>query len=45
MADYHVDGVSGATLTGNGVTNLMQYWLGDHGYGPYLRNLQHGDSP
>jgi len=42
LADYHVDGVSGATLTGNGVTNLMQYWLGDHGYGPYLRSLQRG---
>ncbi|MGB5695219.1 MAG: Na(+)-translocating NADH-quinone reductase subunit C [Polyangiales bacterium] len=41
--DYHVDGVSGATLTGNGVTNLMQYWLGDHGYGPYLRNLRRGE--
>lgn len=45
LADYHVDGVSGATLTGNGVTNLMQYWLGDHGYGPYLRNLQRGEGP
>jgi Na+-transporting NADH:ubiquinone oxidoreductase subunit C len=45
LADYHVDGVSGATLTGNGVTKMMQYWLGDHGYGPYLRNLQRGESP
>ena len=35
-ADYQVDGVSGATLTGNGVTNLVRYWLGDHGFGPYL---------
>ena len=43
LADYHVDGVSGATLTGNGVTNMMQYWLGDHGYGPYLRNIQRGE--
>ena len=42
LADYHVDGVSGATLTGNGVTKTMQYWLGDHGYGPYLRNI-HGE--
>jgi Na+-transporting NADH:ubiquinone oxidoreductase subunit C len=40
LADYHVDGVSGATLTGNGVTNLLQYWLGDHGYGPYLRKIR-----
>jgi len=42
LADYRVDGVSGATLTGNGVTKLMQYWLGDHGYGPYLHNIQRG---
>ena len=43
LGDYHVDGVSGATLTGNGVTNMMEYWLGDHGYGPYLRNIQRGE--
>lgn len=45
LADYHVDGVSGATLTGNGVTNLVQYWLGPRGYGPYLRNIQRGGEP
>ncbi len=42
LADYHVDGVSGATLTGNGVTNIIQYWLGDHGYGPFLTKIQAG---
>lgn len=40
LADHRVDGVSGATLTGNGVTNLIRYWLGEHGFGPYLRNIQ-----
>ncbi len=45
LADYRVDGVSGATLTGNGVSNLLQYWLGDHAYGPYLRRVQEGDAP
>jgi Na+-transporting NADH:ubiquinone oxidoreductase subunit C len=45
LADYHVDGVSGATLTGNGVTKLLQHWLGNDGYGPYLRNLRQGESP
>jgi Na+-transporting NADH:ubiquinone oxidoreductase subunit C len=44
-AEFLVDGVSGATLTGNGVTNLMQYWLGEHGYGPYLRKLRGGQEP
>lgn len=33
---YHVDGLSGATLTSNGVTNLIHFWLGDHGFGPTL---------
>jgi Na+-transporting NADH:ubiquinone oxidoreductase subunit C len=33
---YHVDGLSGATITSNGVTNLMHFWLGKNGFGPYL---------
>ncbi len=39
-APYQVDGISGATLTGRGVTNLVRYWTGPHGFGPYLNNLQ-----
>ena len=42
LADYQVDGVSGATLTGNGVSNLLRYWLGDHGFGPYLDKVRGG---
>jgi Na+-transporting NADH:ubiquinone oxidoreductase subunit C len=38
-AAYQVDGMSGATLTGNGVTNLIQYWTGSHGFGPYLNRI------
>jgi Na+-transporting NADH:ubiquinone oxidoreductase subunit C len=34
--DYSVDGLSGATLTSNGVTHLLQFWLGANGFGPYL---------
>lgn len=40
LAPYHVDGISGATLTGRGVTRLLQYWLGEHGYGPYLTRIR-----
>lgn len=40
LAPYHVDGISGATLTGRGVTNLLQYWLGEHAYGPYLERIR-----
>ena len=34
-----VDGLAGATLTSNGVTNLMRYWLGERGFGPYLAKI------
>lgn len=37
-----VDGISGATLTGNGVTNTMEFWLGEKGYGPFLESLRSG---
>ena len=37
--DYEIDGISGATLTTNGVTNMIKYWLGDNGYGPIIKNL------
>lgn len=38
-AIHRVDGLSGATLTANGVTYLIQYWTGSHGFGPYLATL------
>jgi Na+-transporting NADH:ubiquinone oxidoreductase subunit C len=37
---YQVDGLSGATITSRGVTNLLHYWFGDHGFGPYLGELR-----
>ena len=37
--DNLVDGLAGATLTANGVHNLMQYWLGQNGFGPYLKKF------
>jgi Na+-transporting NADH:ubiquinone oxidoreductase subunit C len=33
---YQVDGLTGATRTSDGVTNLLHFWLGDYGFGPYL---------
>ncbi len=35
---YHVDGLSGATMTSRGVTNLVQFWLSDSAYGKFLKN-------
>ena len=40
QAKYQVDGLSGATITSNGVTNLLSFWLGDMGYGPLIDQLQ-----
>jgi Na+-transporting NADH:ubiquinone oxidoreductase subunit C len=39
-AEHKVDGLSGATLTSVGVSNLVKYWLGDHAFGPYLKNMR-----
>ncbi|MBN2429415.1 MAG: Na(+)-translocating NADH-quinone reductase subunit C [Deltaproteobacteria bacterium] len=39
-AESQIDGLSGATLTTRGVDNLVRYWLGKNGYGPYLANLR-----
>jgi Na+-transporting NADH:ubiquinone oxidoreductase subunit C len=39
-ADYQIDGLSGATLTGNGVTKLVQHWMGPEGFGPYLETVR-----
>ena len=35
-AAYEVDGISGATITANGVSNMVAYWLGPHGFGSFL---------
>jgi Na+-transporting NADH:ubiquinone oxidoreductase subunit C len=37
---HQVDGLSGATLTANGVTDLVQYWLGDDAFKKFLERLQ-----
>ena len=34
---YSVDALSGATLTSNGVENTIQYWVGEQGFGPFLK--------
>jgi Na+-transporting NADH:ubiquinone oxidoreductase subunit C len=39
-ADYQVDALTGATITANAVTALMQYWFGPHGYGPLLQRMR-----
>jgi Na+-transporting NADH:ubiquinone oxidoreductase subunit C len=44
QSEWQVDGLSGATLTSNGVTNMIHYWLGDGAFGPFLARLRNGES-
>ncbi len=37
---YQVDGLTGATLTSQGVNNLVRFWLGDDGFGPFLNRIR-----
>jgi Na+-transporting NADH:ubiquinone oxidoreductase subunit C len=37
---YHVDALSGATMTSNGITHMLHFWLGENGFGPFLANLR-----
>ncbi len=39
-AAYEVDGLAGATLTSNGVTNMLHFWLGEQGFGPFLDSMR-----
>ena len=41
---WRVDGLSGATLTSRGVTQLVHFWLGEQGYEPFLNNLKAGEA-
>jgi len=37
---YRVDGLSGATLTTQGVDNLMRFWFGSHGFKPFFEEVR-----
>ncbi len=41
---HRMDGISGSTITGRGVEHTVNFWLGDHGFGPYLKTLKGGAS-
>lgn len=36
-ASHQVDGLSGATITSRGVSDSVQYWIGEDGFGKYLQ--------
>ncbi len=41
-SEHGVDGLSGATLTANGVQHTFDFWLGDMGFGPFLAKVRDG---
>jgi len=41
---HDVDALTGATITSNGVSNMLAFWLGEDGYGPFLRRLARKES-
>lgn len=41
-AVHQVDGLSGATLTSNGVTHLVQFWTGELGFQKFLGKIREG---
>ena len=38
-----VDGLSGATITSNGVQALVNFWVSDSGFGPFLNKYRKGE--
>lgn len=38
--EYKVDGLSGATLTSRGVSHMVEYWLGESGFKPFLDRIR-----
>ena len=40
-SSYKIDGLSGATITSRGVTNMVAYWFGESGYSSLLRELDY----
>jgi Na+-transporting NADH:ubiquinone oxidoreductase subunit C len=40
----HVDGLSGATITSNGVSRLTAFWMSGAGWRPFLTKLRKGEA-
>ena len=43
--EHQVDALSGATITSRGVTNMMDFWLGEHAFGPFLARVRDQGPP
>ncbi|MEZ5491815.1 MAG: Na(+)-translocating NADH-quinone reductase subunit C [Gammaproteobacteria bacterium] len=38
--ESQISGLAGATLTSRGVEDLIQFWMGENGFGPFLETLR-----
>ena len=43
VGDFDVDALTGATITSTGVSRMLKFWLGNDGYGNYLRKRASGN--
>lgn len=43
QTSFEVDGVTGATRTGDGISSMMQFWFGPDGYGRVLEAMRSGE--
>lgn len=41
--EFEVDGITGATRTGSGISQMVRFWLGPGGYGPFLAAVRRGE--
>lgn len=41
--EHKIDALSGATLTSRGVEQLVNYWMGERGFAPFLKKLREGE--
>ena len=39
---HRIDGLSGATITSNGISRLVAFWFSKDGYGPFLKTAARG---
>ncbi|MFG0834565.1 Na(+)-translocating NADH-quinone reductase subunit C [Aeromonas bivalvium] len=42
-SEHEIDGLSGATLTSNGVQHSFDFWMGPQGFGPFLAKIRAGE--
>jgi len=41
--EYEVDGITGATRTSNAMTQIVRFWTGPEGYGPFFDAVRRGE--